>query len=169
MEILDIYNASKERTNKSFVRGDRLNKGEYYLITEIWTVNRNGKILITLRDPCKKSEPDKWENTGGAVRSGESSIEAAVRELYEETGIVAGEEELIYLGTSQEESLFADIYMLIRDVKLCDLKLQQGETISAKLVYYEELTEMIKNGEFAQTIAKRLYTVLDSFLKYMKC
>ena len=169
MEILDIYNEKKEKSNKTFIRGEKLKDGEYYLIVEIWTVNEDGKILVTLRDPSKKSEPNKWENTGGAVKAGESSKKAAIRELFEETGIKADQEELIFLGTSHESKLFADIYFLRKNISLSDIVLLQGETISAKLVSYKQLYEMIENGEFAATIANRLISVLDKFLDLYGC
>ncbi|MGE5506401.1 MAG: NUDIX hydrolase [Actinomycetota bacterium] len=50
-------------------------------------VMRDGKFLMVLRD----REPDrgKWGFPGGAVELGETVAEAAIRELHEETGIVA--------------------------------------------------------------------------------
>ena len=35
---------------------------------------------------CKHKERDTWETSGGHVEPGETTIEAAKRELYEETG-----------------------------------------------------------------------------------
>ena len=52
-------------------------------------VNREGAVLLLLeRDPTRPTEP-YWGTIGGAVDPEESLAEAAVRELWEETGIVA--------------------------------------------------------------------------------
>ncbi len=52
-------------------------------------VNEDGAALLLLdQDPARPGEL-RWGTIGGAVDPGESLLEAAVRELYEETGIVA--------------------------------------------------------------------------------
>ena len=43
--------------------------------------NYNGKWIL-----CKHKERDTWETAGGHVEEGETPLEAARRELYEETG-----------------------------------------------------------------------------------
>jgi 8-oxo-dGTP pyrophosphatase MutT (NUDIX family) len=57
-------------------------------------VNDRGEVLLLHgRDPAR---PDDWYwfTIGGAVEAGETPQEAAVRELHEETGIVASPDEL---------------------------------------------------------------------------
>ena len=49
---------------------------------------------MTLRDKAKPVYPNCWENTGGAVLAGETSLEGALRELREETGLAAQPEAL---------------------------------------------------------------------------
>ncbi|AUD14346.1 hypothetical protein CW734_12755 [Planococcus sp. MB-3u-03] len=48
---------------------------------------------MTQRDPAKPL-PMLWETTGGSVITGESSLTGALRELEEETGLLARPEEL---------------------------------------------------------------------------
>lgn len=43
--------------------------------------NYNGKWIL-----CKHKKRDTWETSGGHIEQGESPLEAARRELYEETG-----------------------------------------------------------------------------------
>ena len=47
MEAIDLYDRNKNKLNKTFVRGkDRLNNGEYYLLEQVWIVNKNNEILL---------------------------------------------------------------------------------------------------------------------------
>ncbi len=168
MEYIDIYDSSKRKIKSNFKRGSLMPMGGYYLIAEVWTMTNNGHILITLRAPGKKSEPGKWENTGSAVISGESSRMAAVRELYEETGIIALEDELTYVATFKGRDLFVDTYFLKKDIDLKTIKLQKTETIAAKLVNYFELKQIIDNGSFSASIAKRLKLIQNDFCSFLE-
>ena len=48
-------------------------------------------LLLEARDPADASKGQWWEIPGGGIEKGETSAEAALRELYEETGIVEAE------------------------------------------------------------------------------
>jgi 8-oxo-dGTP pyrophosphatase MutT (NUDIX family) len=48
-----------------------------------------GAVLLQLRDPGAAAEPGQWALPGGHVEPGESPVQAAARELAEETGLVA--------------------------------------------------------------------------------
>ena len=72
--------------------------GEFHVVVNVLSVDRQGNILITKRHP-KKPFGGKWEVTGGSVLAGETSLHGAVRELEEETGLHAAESELDYRGT----------------------------------------------------------------------
>lgn len=51
--------------------------------------NSKGQILLQKRASAKKSYPNCWDNSAaGYVDAGESYMEAAKRELYEELGII---------------------------------------------------------------------------------
>lgn len=118
MEIWDLYNGERQPLNKTHVRGQSLSPGEYHVIVEIWTVNSEGRLLLTLRHPDKDIFPGFWENTGGSILAGETSRQGAVRELFEETGIAVEESELHYLGTRREESAHADTYIVKKDAAI---------------------------------------------------
>lgn len=162
-EYFDLFDSERKPLGLTHRRGDVLPAGMYHQVVEIWTFNSRGEILMTLRDPMKDAYPDYWENTGGSVLSGEVSLEAAVRELFEETGVVATPEELVYVDTILGKTAFYDIYFLKKDWPLDSIRLQAGETVDAKWVNYNTLNEMIAANTIAPPIMVRLEAYKTAF------
>ena len=167
MEKWDLFDENRKPLNKTHKRGDEMKVGEYHTVVVIWTVNNKHEILLTLRHPNKEAYPNLWENTGGSVLSRETSLKGAVRELFEETGIVADENELILLGTEKENSAFIDTYIVRKNVDISELTMQEGETIDAQWVSLDILDEMIKSGEIAIPISRRLIPLRDKFESFV--
>ncbi len=166
MEIWDLLDKNRNPLNKTMVRGQKRPDGAYHTVVSIFTVNSRGELLSTLRDPFKDEYPGKWENTAGSALSGETSRRAAVRELFEETGISVNEEELILLGTRREASAFMDIYLAKSDAYLCDIVLQKGETVGAKWVSVGEFLKMMENSSLAKPVGERFVYIREEFEKY---
>ena len=154
MEYWDLYDSERKPLNRVHVRGEAFAEGEYYVCGEVWVKNSKGQLLITKRHPDKKAG-NLWEFTGGGTLAGESTIQSAVRELREETGIAANEAELQLFDTEQRKNFFLDLFLLCKDVALSDIVLQPGETIDAKWATDKEILDMIENGEFVYSAGVR--------------
>ena len=154
-EFWDLYKENREKTGKKHRRGDPLEPGNYHIVVDIWTVSPDGKLLLTKRDP-QKPWGGYWECTGGACQAGEESMDAAKRELAEETGLHAAN--LYFLGTnkSEEKQAFYDNYAYFPD-HLClnEVVLQPGETCDVRLLSFEEVEDAILLGELAQPVTER--------------
>ena len=61
--------------------------------------DEDGRVLLQLRGDKKT-----WAIPGGAMELGESSLQAAVREFYEETGITVEAKRLLNVYTNFDES-----------------------------------------------------------------
>ena len=61
-------------------------------------VDRRGWVLLQERDEHARIAPERWAASGGHVEPGESFLEAAVRELREETGLAVAPEDLQLVG-----------------------------------------------------------------------
>ena len=112
MEYNDIYDKDRKLTGKRHLRGTIWRKGEYGLVVCVWVYDGKGKLLLTRRAP-EKSFAGTWENSGGAVKSGENSLQAITRELREETGIVAAPEEFELLCCGRDKNCHFDFPFLI--------------------------------------------------------
>ena len=154
MELNDIYDKDRNLTGRTHRRGTPWKKGEYGLVVCVWVYDGHGKLLLTRRAP-QKSFAGTWENSGGAAKAGENSLQAITRELFEETGIRAAEEEFELLSTGRDKFCHYDFYCLRRDIPLEQVVLQPGETDDAKWVTFRQVHEMIGREEICTIIAKQ--------------
>lgn len=149
MELWDVLSADGKPTGKTVVRGGNILKtGEYHLVVHIWPVNDYGSILIQKRTKTKRLMPGMWAATGGAAISGETSEEAAMRELGEELGIKASLGDLKFVKRIKRRNSFIDMWVINVNVKVPELKLQKSEVAEAKWVSKLALMGMIDNGQY---------------------
>lgn len=149
MELLDIYNAARQRTGRSIARGDELLPGERLLVVHVCVVNKQGEMLIQRRQSTKDRYPGCWDlSAGGFVRSGEETAEAALRELEEELGLRLAPEALRFLFTEPFSYVLDDYYLARCDAALSALSLQPEEVSEAKWASRAEVEEMICDGRF---------------------
>ncbi len=154
MEYNDIYDENRRFTGRIHRRGSPWKPGEYGLVVCVWVHDGRGNLLLTRRAP-EKSFPGTWENSGGAALAGETSLEAIVRELFEETGIRAEPEEFEFLATAQDKTAFYDHYCLQREIPLTQIVLQRGETDAVRWASFAEVHDMIRAGEICSIIAQQ--------------
>ena len=100
-----------------------------------------------------KSFSGTWENSGGAVKAGETSRVAVARELFEETGIQADPEEFELLATDRDRNMFYDHYCLKRRIRLKDVVLLPGETDDVMWASFGKVHWMIRTGKICKIIA----------------
>lgn len=156
MELIDLYDENKQLTGEKVVRGEPMPNGKYKLSIHMWIMNSDGKIYIQKRASNRKIFPNKWENPGGGAVSGQDSEQTFIREFEEELGISPDLTNSKLILTIKREKDFVDMWFVKQNFKISDLKLQTEEVLQAKWVTFDEIDEMIKNGEFCPTIEQSL-------------
>lgn len=149
MEILDIYNENRIFTGRTMDRNEGkivLKDGEYVIQVKCWILNKENKILLTQRKKDKYNG-GMWEPTGGLVVSGETSIQAIKRELYEEIGLMVQEKELKLIDSYRDDHFFRDVYLIKDNITLDNIKFNDGEVADAKYVTIAEFKSMLNNNE----------------------
>lgn len=149
MEEWDILNSRGEKVGRTAIRGKtNLGAGEYHLVVHIWVKNNKGEFLIQRRAATKKLMPGEWAATSGAAVAGETSFNAATRELAEELGIASDASTLKFIKRIKRRNSFVDVYFINANMPAESLHLQESEVDTAKWVTKEHLKQMIKEGKF---------------------
>lgn len=156
-EYFDLYSADRKSLGRKIQRGAPIPRGEYHIVVQIMTINNKGEILLTQRVP-EKTSGGRWECSGGCAISGETSRSAAVRELFEETGIRTTPEEIDLEWSLTTDSMLRDFYIVNKNVPLENIRLQSAEVCAAKWVSLQRLEEMVQSGQTTKTVAKWLET-----------
>ena len=151
MEFNDVYDKYRNVTGRLHRRGTRWKFGEYGLVVCVWVIDGKGNILLTRRAPGK-SFAGTWENSGGAAKVGENSRTAIARELFEETGIRAEQQEFELLGSDRDRHTHYDFYCLKREVPLEQIVLLPGETDDVQWASMEKVRRMVRTGEICRII-----------------
>lgn len=161
-EYWDVYDRNRIFQNRTIRRGDYFADGDYYVCCEVWIQNSQEKLLITLRNPNKKAG-GLWEFIGGGVLAGETTRQAAAREVKEEIGIDIQESELLFMHEYKQSNYFMDIYLVKKDIDLQDIVLDENEAIDAKWVSKSEFDSIIDNRQAVNSVARR-YNLLKNNL-----
>lgn len=155
MEYWDIYDSEKKPTGRTMKKNDwHMQPGEFHLTVLGVVQHRDGRFLITRRVMTKAWAPGWWEVSGGAAQAGESSKEAVLREVREETGLDMSAADGGYQFTYQRinpdegDNYFVDIYKFIADFSEEDVKVQAEEVLGWKLATAEEIRAIAAEGIF---------------------
>jgi isopentenyldiphosphate isomerase/GNAT superfamily N-acetyltransferase len=149
MELWNIYDQYRHKTGRIHERGQEMKERDYHLVVHVWMVNDNGEFLIQKRQPWKKGWSGMWDcAAAGSAILGDSSEQAAVREVKEELGIDLNISDGERLFTVKFACGFDDIWLVRQNVAIEDLHLQEEEVADARWASETEIREMADKGEF---------------------
>ena len=155
MEYWDIYDVNKKLTGRKMKRNDwHMLPGDYHLTVLALVRDEQGHILITQRKADKEWAPLCWEIPGGGVRAGESSFEAVLREVREETSLSLSKSQgrciFTYRSDSpaEQNNYFVDIYEFRAPFTAGDVTVQESEVEAFRLADAAEIHELGRQDKF---------------------
>lgn len=147
-ELWDIYNSTGEFQEKTSRRGEPLEAGDYHLVVHIWVKNARDEYLIQKRAGHLKIMPGLWATNGGSVLAGESSLQGAIRELHEEVGIAAQENEMRKIMRQIRKDSIVDVWCVQKDISIGEIIMQAEEVSEVKWADRSSIMNMVETGIF---------------------
>ena len=167
MEIFDLYDDDFNMLEKKMYRGNSNEPGEYHLVVHIWIKNKKGEFLIQQRNKTTDRIPYQWACTAGAATTGDTSLDAAVRETHEELGILIDRNKFKSLRKffvpDQQSNYVVDVFMVEEDILLKDVIIDKVEVRDATYKTLNQIKEMVDRNEFwdfANNICREEYIAL---------
>lgn len=163
MELFDILDENGGRTGRVRERSMVHMDGDIHGTAHIWIVRQRPDggydLLLQKRAKCKDSYPGCYDiSSAGHVQAGDDYLPTALRELKEELGIGASEEELEYAGIHRgymeemfygrmfKDSEYSHVYVYRKPVEIKDLMLQEEEVERVMWMELESCMEAAKDG-----------------------
>lgn len=167
MEHWDLYDQHRNKTGNMITRGSEMAPNEFHLVVHVCIFNKQGEMLIQQRQPFKYGWSNYWDVTcGGSAISGDTSQQAASRELFEELGITYDFENIRPQLTINFERGFDDWYLVDYEVNLDELVLQPEEVQGAKWVSREEILQMMREDTFIPYYEHLIHMLFDMRQNY---
>ena len=171
MEYVDIFDKNNNATGEIKEKTRAHEDGNFHRTAHIWIINDKKELLLQKRSATKKSHPNCWDISGaGHIRAGESIINGAIRELKEELGVVATEEDFEYIATiksikNPKNMEFQYVYLLKCNKTIEEYTFEDDEVSEVKYVFYEELEKMVKERTEGLLIHEDEYKKLFEYIR----
>ena len=158
-EIWDLYDGHGEKTGRTMIRGEAIPAGFYHIGVHIWPMNDKGELLIQRRSMNVQWKPGIWAVTGGSAVSGEEPLTAARRELGEELGYSASEEEMRFVARLRRSNSYCYVYAVKINQPESGFSLQQEEVSAVRWCSTQRLMQMVAEGS--------MYNYGDAYYKLL--
>lgn len=163
MELFDILDENGEKTGRVRERSMVHMDGDIHGTAHTWIVRQRVDggydLLLQKRARCKDSYAGCYDiSSAGHVQAGDDYLPTALRELKEELGIEAFEDELEYAGIHRgymeemfygrmfKDSEYSHVYVYRKPVEIKDLALQEEEVERVMWMELEACIRAAKDG-----------------------
>lgn len=153
-ELLDVYTRDGTYIGKKVKSSCYSNNnGFYHKPVWIWIINNKGQVLVQKRASSKKYYPDKWDmSCTGHVNAGETQIEGAIREIYEELGIKTVESDYKFICEYIYDPSYelGQVYLLNLNSRTDEFRLQENEVSEIKWLNFDDFKKLLYSEQFVK-------------------
>jgi isopentenyldiphosphate isomerase len=182
MEYLDIVDEHGNPTGDTVERTLAHKKGIRHRTSHVWIFRSNNginEILVQKRSLNKDSFPGCYDiSSAGHIPAGFGFKESAVRELSEELGIAASENQLellgqrhfeltnVFHGKEFHDNQVSNVYIL--KVERSDFKLQESEVESVLWLEFSDFTDKICNSKIPNCVSTEEVQMLSRYFDSLR-
>ena len=183
MEYLDIVNQDGLPTGEIISRAEAHKTGILHRTAHIWIVKPSSygyDVLLQKRSDNSESFPGMFDtSSAGHIPAGCEPIQSALRELYEELGITASENQLKYIGKMHisHEDLFHGqefrdneitwLYVYNEPLNIDNLLLQETEVSEVRWFDIKKVWNAICTQDEAFCVTKQGLEILMNYSLFM--
>lgn len=179
-ELIDIIDEEGNLTGNIVSKEDIHKFGYWHNTAHIWIIDNYNNILIQKRHSSRSTFPDLWDiSVAGHISSKETIRQGAIREVKEELNLNANEADLIPLFVQKNSSAFLNntyinneffnVFLIKKDIKIENLKIQSEEVSEIKFISIEEFLFEITNNLSSFANRNNYYQKsIENIKKYIK-
>ena len=131
--------------------------------TTLCYLEKDGAYLMLHRVKKKNDVNEgKWVGVGGHFEEGESPYDCAVREIFEETGIICGKLSPLYRLVREQSHIIFNGFLLLTDCDKDSIVLQAGETAAYRWISAPEFVRWYDEENEIPSVTLRLRDYVDS-------
>ncbi|MDO6739041.1 NUDIX domain-containing protein [Wenyingzhuangia sp. 2_MG-2023] len=174
-ELIDIVNLEGQPTGNACLKSFAHQNGILHASVHIWLYTKDQKILVQKRKNTKETFPGLWDiSVAGHIGTGETTLQAAVREIAEEIGCIMPTNHLNYLRIWEDKHYHSNgitdheihhIYVGELTLSLEQLTPQQEEVAAIKFIDINELSSDCNNPQLFVPHPREYYQYIINTLK----
>ena len=182
LELFDICDTDGNPTGETTERSVAHTLGTVHRTVHTWVVRQSAddgfEVLLQKRSLRKDSFPGCYDtSSAGHIQAGDEPLPSAIRELSEELGIEAQEEDLTYIGRFDSGEILANfdgrpfhdreigfVYVYQKPVEIGKLLLQEDEVDAVEWMPYEKALEAVKRHEDGYCIKDQDLELVGAYL-----
>lgn len=171
MEYIDIFDENNNPIGEKQEKQQAHEEGKFHRTAHIWIINDKNELLLQKRSASKKSHPNCWDISGaGHIKAGETVIDGAIRELKEELGVEAEEQDLHYITTikstkNPKNMEFQYVYLLNCNKEIEEYIFEDDEVSEVKYVFYKDLEKMVEEKVEGLLMHEEEYKYLFKYIR----
>jgi len=163
-ELIDILTAEGKPTGKSALKSEAHKNGWFHATVHIWLFTADEKIVLQKRALTKKVFPGLWDiSVAGHIGAGETIMNAAKREVFEEIGLQLEAKDLIKIDTRIHQITHKNgiidnehhhVFMAELKVSISELTIQKEEVDAIQLF---ELSTLINTKKLENVLLSEFH------------
>ncbi len=159
-EYRDVFTRDGVPTGEVREKHAPSSPGDYFLHAIDILRCRDGRYILQQRSLKMRHYPGMWDVTGGGVDSGETPVQAGIREAWEELGLVIRPEDMrqihkYYADWEDGTGLILYVFGCVVDLPEGGLKPSETEVNAVRLVSFKEFYDAVmwnKDAAFGEAL-----------------